>query len=215
MARPPLTDRMLDRAEASLGDRPAALAQQFEDWAADPQPDDVENAGSLLAYASEAWLRAGEHDRALDTARRAVDSGDDIPPDPRCYLVDALLGAGRREEADVVAGDLRRSRGDDTFVLAFLGESYELHGDLNRAHRWFTMGLTAAERHGDPTGAVPTLLASRFRVRRELELPVDALDEEYTDAVVDDLEADGVDVAAEAAALMEEDGSNPDAFFRP
>jgi hypothetical protein len=77
------------------------------------------------------------------------------------------------------------------------------------------MGLTAAERHGDPVDAVPSLLASRYRVRRDLELPYDELDEEYADSVVEDLEADGVDVAAEAAALMEDDGSNPDAFFRP
>lgn len=212
MTRPPLTDRMLDRADATLRDRPAELAQQLADWAGDPHPEDVEDAGTLFVQASEHWLRAGEHDRAIDAAHRAADTGDDVPPDARCYLADALLAAGRLDEADAVAGELRRAHGDDTFVLLFLGESYELTGHLPQAHRWYTMGLTAAERHGDPVDAVPALLASRFRVRQELGLPEDEWDEEYAESVVEDLEA--VDVAAEAAALMKEDGSNPDAFFR-
>lgn len=214
MARSPLTDRMLDRAEASLGNRPAALARQFESWAAEPQPGDVVDPSTLLVRASESWLLAGDHEHAVEAARQAVESGDDVPPDARCYLLDALLAAGRVEEASTLAGELRRSRRGDALVLLFMGESYEQSGNLAEAHRWFTMGLTTAERHGDPGGALPTLLAARFRVRRDLELPVDAIDEEFTDAVVEDLEADGVDVAAEAAALMKEDGSNPDAFFR-
>lgn len=204
MTRPPLTDHMLDRADASFQDRPGGLAQQLEDWAADPHPDDVEDAGTLFVQASEHWIGAGTPGRAVDAARRAVDTGDEVPPDTRCYLVDALLAAGRLDEADAVAGELRRAHGDDPLVLVFLGESYEEAGQLDQAHRWYTMGLTAAERHGDPSGVVPTLLAGRFRVRRELELPVD----EY------DLEADGGAEAAEAVALVEEDGSNPDAFFR-
>ncbi|TDC54346.1 hypothetical protein E1212_02575 [Jiangella ureilytica] len=215
MTRPPLTDRQIDRAEAASSGDPAGLARQFEDWAADPQPGDVDDTGTLLVRASEAWVRAGEHERAVDAARRAVDTGHEVPPNTRCFLVDALLAAGRVEEADALAGELRRVRGGDTFVLLFLGESYEERAHSAKAHRWFTMGLTAAERHGDPAGAVPSLLAARFRVRRDLELPYDALDEEYADTVVEELEEDGVDVAAEAAALMQEDGSNPDAFFRP
>ncbi|SEE20098.1 hypothetical protein [Jiangella alba] len=214
MNRPPLTDRMLDRAEAALRDRPAALARQFEDWAGDPQRDDVEDAATLLVEASEAWVRAGEPEQAVDAARRAVEAGHDVAPDTRCYLVGALLAAGRTGDADAVAAEVRRSRRGDTFVLSFLGESYEEAGHLVEAHRWFTMGLAAAERGGDPAGAAPALLAGRFRVRRELDLPVDEDDQEYADLVVEDLEVDGVDVAAEAAALMKEDGSNPDAFFR-
>ncbi|SDS11312.1 hypothetical protein [Jiangella sp. DSM 45060] len=171
MSRPPLTDRMLDRAESTLRDPPAALARQLEDWAADPHRDDVEDVATLLV-------------------------------------------AGRTGDADTVAAEVRRSRRGDTFVLSFLGESYEEAGHLAEAHRWFTMGLAVAERSGDPAGAAPALLAGRFRVRRELDLPVDEDDQEYADLVVEDLEADGVDVAAEAAALMKEDGSNPDAFFR-
>jgi hypothetical protein len=214
MTRPPLTDRLLDRTGSSLYDRPAALAQQFEDWAGDPQPGDAEDVGTLLVQASEAWVRAGEHERAVDAARRAVDTGDEVLPDARCFLVDALLAAGRLEAADDLAGELRRTHGGDTLALLFLGESYEENGHPAKAHRWFTMGLTAAERHGDPTGAVPSLLAARYRVRRDLELPYDELDEDYADTVVDGLEADGVDVTAAVAALRQEDGSNPDAFFR-
>lgn len=212
MGRPPLTDRQLDRAEASLRDRPAALAQQFEEWAADPHPDDAEGAGMLLVRASESWLLVGEHERAVDTARRAVGIGDDVDPDARCYLVDALLAAGRLEEADTVARELRR-RGD-ALVQLFVGESYEQSGNLAQAHRWFTMGLTTAERHGDPDDVFRTLLAGRFRVRQQLELPLDEHDDLHTELVVEDLEADGVDVAAEAAAIRAEDPSNPDAFFR-
>lgn len=215
MTRPPLTNRMLDRAEASMRDDPAGAARQFEEWAADPQPGDVDDTGTLLVQAGEAWTSAGEHERAVDAARRAVGTGDEVPPDTRCYLVDALLAAGRVDEADAVAGELRRTVGGDAFVLTFLAQSYEENGQTASAHRWYTMGLTSAERHGDPTGAVPSLLAGRFRVRRELELPLDEYDEEYADDVVDDLEAQGVDVAAEATALIQEDGSNPDAFFRP
>lgn len=185
MTRTALTDRMLDHADEALGGEPARLAQQLEDWAADPHPDDVEDAGFLLVQASEIWLRADDAGRAVDAARRAVGTGDDVAPDARCYLVDALLAADRSDEAAAVAGELRRSRGNDPFVLEFLGETYEERGHLTEAHRWFTMGLTAVERHGDPHDAGPVLLASRFRVRRALELPVDDYDEEYADTVVD------------------------------
>jgi hypothetical protein len=60
----------------------------------------------------------------------------------------------------------------------FIGENYELAGDLREAHRWMTMGLMRMEgqigTRGDGAATYAAALAqSRYRVRRELDLPLD------------------------------------------
>ena len=79
--------------------------------------------------------------------------------------------------------DVFRTVSDKRRPLRFAvsAENYELAGDLREAHRWLTLGGPAG-RERDPDGddeAVEDaagLMASRLRVRRALELPLDEYD---------------------------------------
>ncbi|GAA3159756.1 hypothetical protein GCM10010531_08980 [Blastococcus jejuensis] len=106
----------------------------------------------------------------------------DETPDARCHRHQALLEAGDVDGARALADELRRERPADGDVYVFIGENYELAGDLREAHRWMTMGLMrmesqiAARGDGAATSA-SILVQSRYRVRRALELPLDDGDE--------------------------------------
>ena len=63
-------------------------------------------------------------------------------------------------------------------MYVFIGENYELTGNLREAHRWMTMGLMRMERQietrGDGAATYAGILVqSRYRVRRALGLPLD------------------------------------------
>lgn len=166
-------------AAARTPDQRRAAAARFEAWAQErhPEDDDVSPA-SLLVSAGEILSRVGDRDAATALFRRAVDAEGSAPPDARCYLHQALLDAGDVDGARGLADELRRERPPDGDVYVFIGENYELSGDLREAHRWMTMGLLRMEGQigirGDAAATFAAALAqSRYRVRRELELPLD------------------------------------------
>ncbi len=132
-----------------------------------------------------AWHRerAGEQAAALDLYRRAVLAPGTAPPDTRCWLHSALLTSGLVDEARQLADVLRREGPSDPMVFEVVGENFEEAGDLVQAHRWFTMGIRHLDIEGldeltaqdDPFDY--SLIRARRRVRRLLDLPLDALDE--------------------------------------
>ncbi|MCZ2814474.1 hypothetical protein O2W15_23835 [Modestobacter sp. VKM Ac-2979] len=139
--------------------------------------------------ASDQLSFAGDSPGALELCRRAVAAGGHVPPDVRTFLHHALLAAGEVEEARAVAEDIRRPRPGDLAVYSFVGESYEVTGDRRQAHRWFTLGLQRAlsdpATGGDPSELPPgsegrMLGVARTPVRRDLDMPPDALDDAFT-----------------------------------
>lgn len=166
-------------AAARTPEQRRAAAAQFEAWAQEthPEDDDVSPA-SLLVSAGEILSRVGDQDAAIALFRRAVAAEGSATPDARCYLHQALLEVGDVDGARALAEELRRERPADGGVYVFIGENYELAGDLREAHRWMTMGLMRMESQiparGDGAATyAAALVQARYRVRRELDLPLD------------------------------------------
>ncbi len=164
-----------------------AVARRLEAWAdAGPGAGDEVGAGDLLVAAGEQLLRVGDLSEAVRVLRRAVETGEHVPPDVRCYLHHALLASGDGDAARALAEEVRRERPADVDVYLLIGEDHELHGDLREAHRWLTMGTRRAlvdvedaddASEGHAASRAAGLLVARRRVRRELDMPPDEWDE--------------------------------------
>ena len=181
--RGPLTQDDVDGLcmRARTPEQHRGAAAQLTALAEEVHPEDEVSPASLLANAGEQLNRIGDHDAALEVFRRAVGAEGHVPPDVRCYLHHELLAVGDVTGARRLADELRRERPADGDVYLFVGESYELAGDLREAHRWMTMGLLRmlgrAEQGEDlAVGGAADLVRTRYRVRRVLDLPMDEYD---------------------------------------
>ncbi|GAA4975082.1 hypothetical protein GCM10023225_15220 [Kineococcus glutinatus] len=155
---------------ASLDSRAqGALADLLETWATSPQPGDTVSPGRLLVAASEHRVYAGDALGALRLAERAVATGEHVPPDTRCYVVSALLGCGRAEEAWALAQEVLTRRTGDVEVHVFLGEAFAWHGESGAAARVFGRGLFACT----DDDSVESLLGAWRRSRTRLPASVD------------------------------------------
>ena len=97
---------------------------------------------------------------------------------PFISLLDLALVTGRTGDADAVAADLldlSRAGALDAADHHMIGESLEEHDRPKQAHRWFTIVLRD-EDPDDLDALHMGCLHGRFRVRRELGLPLDAYD---------------------------------------
>ena len=183
--RGPLTQDDVDAlcTRARTPEQHRAAAAQLAVWAEEVHPEDDEvSPASLLADAGDQLSRIGDHDAALEVFRRAVGAEGHVLPDVRCYLHHGLLDVGDVAGARRLADELRRERPADGDVYLFIGEDYELAGDLREAHRWMTMGLLRmlgrAEEGDDlAVSGAAGLVRARYRVRRALDLPIDEYDE--------------------------------------
>lgn len=143
--RGPLTPDDIERlhARAHTPEEHRAAAQQLAAWAEESHPKDrAVSRAALLVNAGEQLTEAGDVGEAVDFFRRAVDAGEYVPPDIRCYLHGGLLKAGNVGAARALADELRREHPVDVDVYLFIGENYELAGDLREAHGWLTMGCS-------------------------------------------------------------------------
>ena len=173
--REPLT---YDDLEATEGHRsPDAhreLAEQILGWAEVEHPDDEPSTAELLAEAGWHLDLAGDTDAAVAVFRRAVDvEGRRAVPDPRCSIAAVLLASDRRDEAQAVADELRRTRPDVSDCLA-MAEVFETAGDLAQASRWTAIGLARIELSTDDeldAGEAEQLLVTRSRIRTAQGLP--------------------------------------------
>jgi predicted Zn-dependent protease len=169
-------------ARARTPEQHRAAARQLAAWAEEAHPmDGPVSPATLLVNAGEQLTEAGDLPEALEFFRRAVDTGQYVPPDVRCYLHGGLLKVGDVDATRAVAEDLRRERPIDGDVYLFIGENYELAGDLRAAHRWLTMGVQRTMNDvedGDVAAArdAAGLVMARLRVRRALDLPLDEYD---------------------------------------
>ena len=158
-----------------------AAAAQLGAWAEETHPEDEEVTPAwLLVSAGEELALAEDHEGALQLFERAVVAEGEAVPDVRCYLHNGLLRAGQADRTRALAEEVRRSRPADPDVYLFIGEGYELVGDLPEANRWFTLGLMRVVREVGEEGLTDFrmvfLLNARRRVRQTLGFPPDEYD---------------------------------------
>jgi hypothetical protein len=129
----------------------------------------------LLACAGEHWQMRGEYDEARRCYGEARADDGDTMIDVWAHLLSLALDEGDEDQVRAMDRSLRVAVSVDALEpdnCLFVGESYEHHGRLKEALRWFTMPLT----WGEEDDLDEVCLRARWRVRRDLGLPVDRLD---------------------------------------
>jgi hypothetical protein len=170
----------IERLEVS-GRTPKAhrqAAATLVGWTQETNPDDEVTPADLLCAAAWHLGQAGDTEESIGLYRRAVSAEGTTTPDVRCSLHAALLEAGRTEEAQQVADQLRRSH-PRLVDFADMAENYALAGDMVQAHRWAEMGVNRVDFDAvEPSDyEVVQLLRARRRSRQALGFPPDELDD--------------------------------------
>jgi len=146
---------------------------------------------NILLRAGEQWQHAGDHAKAAELYRQAIEDGGETYGDPRVYLADALFELGETDEARSLLDRISADRPRDPEVYRTVTEILYAHGDVSGAYEWATRGadvvLSVREQAPDEEGRVAedsleALLRLRYRARIDLGRPED----EY-DAMLDDL----------------------------
>lgn len=126
-------------------------------------------------------LAEGLADDARATYQAALDDGGRTVLDPRAGLLDIALAAEDGAGVDELLTRLMVSSRADELVLGdyeWIAESLEEAGRLREALRWFTIPLRDIQ-PGDVHLMPALCLNGRWRVRRELGLPLDAYDDAH------------------------------------
>lgn len=120
-------------------------------------------------------------DEAEASYQAAADDGGRtvLAPDAGLLVVALVRGDDVRVD-ELLARLIALSRSDGLVIgdYEWIAESLEEAGRLRAALRWFTIPLRDIQ-PGDLDLMPPLCLDGRFRVRRALELPVDAYDEAH------------------------------------
>ena len=140
-----------------------------------------EGYAEVLASLADDLEGEGQLDEARDAYLAAIDDGGRTIMDPHVGLLTVELSAGDDTRVDELLTQLMgKSRTDELDIMDYewIAESLEEAGRLKQALRWFTIPLRDIQ-----PGAVDLLpigcLNGRFRVRRALDLPVDAYDDAH------------------------------------
>lgn len=176
-----LTAAVLRDMEAEAGEDQSRLRAAAEEViAAMKQGFDTRGEPLLeLLLPLAAWLtRLGDHERARRVlARVPLDEVEGI--EPRAVLCVYLLERGYRDLAREMTDKTRHDGRYRASTCLLLGSTWEKHGDLALAARWFTLGIGLS-----PDFEHELVFAERrHRARRSLDLPLDTLDEGYEAAV--------------------------------
>lgn len=95
---------------------------------------------NVLLRAGEQWQHAGDHAKAAELYRRAMEDGGEVYGDPRAYLADALFELGRADEARTLVDEIRADKPHDPEVYRTVAEVLYAQGDASGAHDWATNG---------------------------------------------------------------------------
>ncbi|NKZ06864.1 tetratricopeptide repeat protein [Actinomadura latina] len=95
---------------------------------------------NVLLRAGEQWQHAGDHGRAAELYRRALEDGGETYGDPRAYLADALFELGHADEARTLLDQIRADSPRDPEVYRAVAEVLYAQGDATGAHEWATSG---------------------------------------------------------------------------
>ncbi|MCW2769743.1 MAG: hypothetical protein JWR27_1176 [Aeromicrobium sp.] len=139
-----------------------------------------EGRAETLARLAEEEGALGRPDEARATYQRAIDDGGRTILDPLVGLLDLSLEHGADDADDLLAALLTRSRADRLVIgdYEWIGESLEEAGRVREALRWFTIPLRDIQ-PGDIDLMPVVCLDGRWRVRRALDLPIDAYDDAH------------------------------------
>ena len=172
-------DKARDRAHRGEN---IAIAETLRDWATDEEhftlADDVSRA-ALLVEAGENFGYAGNHAEALRLYEAAREDGGPSYVDPRALMVQALYQGGRTDAALELADALRKDSPQLVNTFLVLGGFFELVDELKQAQRWYSMGIRAMDSGNVPgsESQYESMLLGRARVRSELGMPRDTLDD--------------------------------------
>ncbi len=133
---------------------------------------------SLLVAAGEHWQMRGEYGEARRCFLEARADGGETGSDPVGNLLSLALDEGDAVALQAFDKELRQLASQDLVshtTCHLVGEAYEIHGQPRFALRWFNIPFT----HDDPfdDAVDDLLLAARRRVRTELGLAPDRLDQ--------------------------------------
>nr|WP_241755136.1 tetratricopeptide repeat protein [Actinomadura sp. RB99] len=95
---------------------------------------------NVLLRAGEQWQHAGDHGKAAELYRKAMEDGGEVYGDPRAYLADALFELGRADEARTLVDEIRADKPRDPEVYRTVAEVLYAQGDASGAHDWATSG---------------------------------------------------------------------------
>jgi tetratricopeptide (TPR) repeat protein len=95
---------------------------------------------NVLLRAGEQWQHAGDHAKAAELYRKAMEDGGEVYGDPRAYLADALFELGRADEARTLVDEIRADKPRDPEVYRTVAEVLYAQGDASGAHDWATSG---------------------------------------------------------------------------
>ncbi|HEX2315230.1 MAG TPA: tetratricopeptide repeat protein [Thermomonospora sp.] len=161
----------------------------------------------VLLRAGEQWQHAGDHDKAAELYRQAIEDGGETYGDPRAYLADALFELGRGDEARALIEQIRADRPRDPEVYRTVAEVLYAQGDMIGAYDWATAGadvvlaLRSGERRDGDLDALGELgdlddpgdlavaedsLEALLRLRYRARIDLGRAEDEY-DAMLDDL----------------------------
>jgi len=152
-------------------------AERFEAMAEEMTPGEHGRATFLLA-AGEHWQMRQKYDNARRCFELALGDGGETATEPLANLLGLALETGDEPQASSLALELRGlvRQGDiGASGCHFIGETFETHGRLREAMRWFTIPLSYVDPE-DEDDLDFYCLSGRHRVRRELGLPEDRYD---------------------------------------
>ena len=168
----------IDEISATPG-RPARLAayERLLDTFAPGQ----EGRAEVLTCLADDLVDDGRLDDAESAYRTAIDDGGRTVLQPRAGLLAVALARGDDAVVDALLAELIVMSRAEQLVIGdyeWIAESLEDAGRLRAALRWFTIPLRDIQ-PGDLDLMPPLCLDGRWRVRRALDLPVDAYDEAH------------------------------------
>ncbi|GAB3613799.1 tetratricopeptide repeat protein [Humibacter ginsengisoli] len=164
-----------DRADGSIAETLRAWAMETDRYRL---ADEVSRA-AVLIEAGEDFGYAGNHAEALRMYEAARDDGGPAYVDPRALIVQALYQGGQTDAALELADALRKESPRQLNTFLVLGGFFELVDEFKQAQRWYSMGIRAMD-SGNVAGSesqYESMLIGRARVRSELGMPRDTLDD--------------------------------------
>lgn len=163
------------------------LRRRLEDF----QPGEIGRATFLTSLAGELNL-TGDYAGARETGLAAIEDGGPTDLDPRCGMLMNELQAGDDARADELLAELLlrvRAGVIGPIECEWIAGSLEEAGRLRQAMRWYTIPLL--DIHPDDVEDFDVAaLNGRYRVRRELGLPLDTYDNAHNEwlALSDELD---------------------------
>lgn len=139
-----------------------------------------DRAEYLMCLAGDLVVR-GDHDDARRVYRDAIADGGHTVLSPLCGLLTVEIETSDEAATSELLGQLMQASRADALVVGdytWIGDTLEDAGRLREALRWFTIPLRDIQ-PGDLDMLPEDCLAGRFRVRRKLDLPLDAYDDAY------------------------------------